>query len=405
MLRLLLTISLLCCSLIGDLVCIDGLSPNDDNDNRAVRLIEPLFTNKNEIILTAVKISDLPNPVVAVGTSANRIHLYDPFTQTLIYTFHRFSADRLRDDCTGVTTLASSILNVPPLFRKQSCLIAGYADGAIRVWDLETHRLTNYLHNHTRPITELLVLSPTLLASTSTDERITIWDLTTNAPLHTIRSYGTQLQKLPNGMLAAVTCSESAPIRNHETEISIWNPQTGKCLKKLRGHTYGINALAPILGPNNKPLLISGTARGEIKIWNLFTYKCLFTLRLPDCFPVSFTSLSNNNVALIAAKDIFIIDLLKKSYHLLTQDAQISHAKSYGSNLLAIKKNRIYLYDLGNLNHSFAMGFTTCMPPVESVLFSDGTIVLVYKDNLLVNQEKSKTRSMDHFLKLLSEKK
>jgi len=361
-------------------IFIENLSPMHDqastNNPPALYLFEPSFNDGSETFSVLVKVTDFPHPLIALGTSHNRIYLCNPFTQELIRKLHHDHEDNGKYN-RGVTSL------LPFIFEERPSLIAGYADGSVRIWDLTSCHCIMYFHNHSDSVIEILALSPTLIATRSYDSTITIYDTSTNAILHTLHSCDGFMQKLPNTMMAAVF---------YRNTISILNPQTGKCIKTLVGHKDDILALAYIAGSSKKPLLISGALGGEIKVWNLSNYKCLFTVQLKNLEPFSFRVLTPTRIAIATTQGVIIYDLLKKSFYTLRDNQHLISIKTDKSTLLSREKDQIHLYNINNLPHrpntySIESNDAFIAASADIALFSNYGLVVGYQNSIFVLQE------------------
>lgn len=111
----------------------------------------------------------------------------------------------------------------------EDVIAVGYSDGAVKLWDLNSHQLSATFHGHKRAVTSFC-FSPSgkLLASGSQDTSICVWDLVS---------------------------------------------ETG--LFKLSGHTNEITGIC--LWSDDK-YLVSGSKDGQLKLWELKTQHCWQTL-------------------------------------------------------------------------------------------------------------------------------
>jgi len=339
---------------------------------------EAIPLNQGSELSVLVKVTDEPSPLIAVGTTDNRIHLFNPFTKQYVQTLLRDDDNIIEQDFKAVTAL------LPFTFEKRPCLIAGYADGCIKVWDLISYECIKSLDNDAEDITSIIPLSSVTFAARSADSRITIWNLTTNTSVQTINAYNHRLQKLSDEMIAAIT---------NGNNISIWNPETGKRIKKLSGHKKKITALAHISSAlKNQSLLISGEYDGEIKVWDLTNYKCLFTFQLQDCSPFSFVSLPQNTIAIATTKGVIIYDLLKKSSQTLVKTQNLISINTNKSILLVRDGEQILTYNSNNLNHqpctySIRSNDWPLLSSTDSALFSNDAAAIGYQHSILVLQE------------------
>ncbi|MGE3316922.1 MAG: protein kinase, partial [Planctomycetaceae bacterium] len=101
---------------------------------------------------------------------------------------------------------------------------AGYHDGIIRIWDVETRKPVGTLEGHSQTVNSLK-LSPdgTLLASGSDDSDARLWNLAEMKLVHAFRAHGNRVLSVafsPDGQHLAA-CSKNQ-------EIHLWNVETGR---------------------------------------------------------------------------------------------------------------------------------------------------------------------------------
>jgi len=65
-----------------------------------------------------------------------------------------------------------------------------------------------------------------------------------------------------------------------DNTVRVWNPQTAECLRCLKGHTGWVTALT--FSPDGR-LLASGDGNGIIRIWNPYSGRCLRAFKAYDC--------------------------------------------------------------------------------------------------------------------------
>lgn len=64
---------------------------------------------------------------------------------------------------------------------------------------------------------------------------------------------------------------------SYDATVKIWDIETGRVIRTLRGHTLGIRALQ-----FNDRVLVTGSLDGSVKIWNWWTGACINTLTHQD---------------------------------------------------------------------------------------------------------------------------
>lgn len=152
-------------------------------------------------------------------------------------------------------------------------LIAGLADGTIKVWNIPNLTLELTMNAHRKSV-ESLCCTEKYLFSSSCDHSIKIWDMDKNFDLVTaMRDHVGEVNAL---CLTDKTigCLISA---SFDKTIKVWNLRTYKCLQTLEGHTKAVKTLAV-----SGSILFSGSNDGCIMVWNLKYMSCIFTIDAHD---------------------------------------------------------------------------------------------------------------------------
>jgi WD40 repeat protein len=132
------------------------------------------------------------------------------------------------------------------------------------------------LNRHSYGVLDLVQISEHLLGSSSHDQTVRIWNLTTNTCKfnltgHTNSVYG--LKQITPSILASGSLDKT---------IKLWNITSGQLIRTLMGHTNAI--LWSIDSLNNGQTLVSGSQDQTIKLWNWSTGECFSTIQTPDSF-------------------------------------------------------------------------------------------------------------------------
>jgi WD40 repeat protein len=153
-------------------------------------------------------------------------------------------------------------------------LASGLESGQINIYDIKNNgSLISILVGHAiaNGVNDLILLSNDLLASSSSDKAIRIWNLTTNSTKFILQGHTERVDGLK-----LVSCDILAS-GSSDFSIKLWNITNGKLIRTLTGHFYYILNSIDFL--SNSQTLVSGGYSGDqsIKIWNITTGQCLNT--------------------------------------------------------------------------------------------------------------------------------
>ena len=152
------------------------------------------------------------------------------------------------------------------------------ADGSIQIWDLETSKKIDTLPGHTGDVVSLAMSADSKrLFSASAyngitfgkhDDTIKIWDRETGKEIRTLRGYsGGVITLLPSkdGKRLIVGCSDNT--------IRVWDVATGEQTQQLRWVAAGGHEglLFPMALSDDATLLFAGGNDTKIKAWDLTT--------------------------------------------------------------------------------------------------------------------------------------
>ncbi|XP_068652601.1 uncharacterized protein [Aristolochia californica] len=151
----------------------------------------------------------------------------------------------------AVTSIASS---------PSSLIASGYADGSIRIWDINKGACETTLNGHKSATTALRYNKlASLLASGSKDCDIILWDVVGEAGLYRLRGHRDQVTDLVflDSAKKLVSCSKDKFIR-------VWDLDTQYCAQIISGHRSEIWSMD--VDPKEK-FLVTGSADPELRFY------------------------------------------------------------------------------------------------------------------------------------------
>jgi WD40 repeat protein len=124
------------------------------------------------------------------------------------------------------------------------------------------------LRGHTSFIVDLVQISADLLASSSYDKTVRIWNLKTNTCKFNLTEHTDQvngIKQITSNILASGSIDGT---------INLWDITSGLLIRTLTGHKRAIYYSLDLF---NSQILVSGSYDQTIKLWNLSTGECLST--------------------------------------------------------------------------------------------------------------------------------
>lgn len=173
--------------------------------------------------------------------------------------------------------------------------ITGSGDGNLKYWDLTTAECVRTLFVHKRGVIALgLVEKGRIAVSCGADNSIRFWEVGSGRCTQTIKEgkgindacvdangrivlSATWSFKDEVGPLGKVFRSDKLSGFEPETHpIKVWDARTGRCLRKLVGHSDNVRCLD--IAPDGR-VGLSASDDGSIKVWDIRTGTCAATLR------------------------------------------------------------------------------------------------------------------------------
>lgn len=171
-------------------------------------------------------------------------------------------------------------------------LVSCSADMSIKVWDFQTYDCIKTLQGHDHNVSSVcFVPSGDHIISSSRDKSIKMWEVATGYCVKTYKGHREWVR-----MVRVYSDQYIASCSNDQT-VRVWALQTKDCKLELREHDHVVECLAwapesatgainEAANEDNKseggkfigPFLASGSRDKTIKIWDVTSGSCLFTL-------------------------------------------------------------------------------------------------------------------------------
>ncbi|KAE8378188.1 hypothetical protein BDV26DRAFT_281329 [Aspergillus bertholletiae] len=157
-------------------------------------------------------------------------------------------------------------------------LATSSGDRTIQLWDPTTNTVIQTLVGHSFPV-QSLVFSPDsrILASGSNDTTIKFWDYTTGTAIQILEGHSSSIQSIAFSLDGQLLASGS-----NDTTIKLWDPTTGAVIQTLEGHLSSVQSVAfspdSRLLASDSRLLASGSNDATIKLWDPTTGAIIQTL-------------------------------------------------------------------------------------------------------------------------------
>jgi len=151
-------------------------------------------------------------------------------------------------------------------------LAAGFGNGKINIYNFTMGNLIATLSGHLSNVNDLVLMSGerNLLASSSDDRTIRIWDLNTYTNRHVLNGHASYVYGLKQVSVDVLSSG------SWDKTIKLWNTTTGQLTRTLSNHTDRIYWSLDML--DDGVTLVSGSNDRAIKLWDSNTGECLRTL-------------------------------------------------------------------------------------------------------------------------------
>ena len=145
-------------------------------------------------------------------------------------------------------------------------LAAGLGDFKIHIFNINTGSLITTLNGHTGRVRDLVLIG-NLLASSSEDKTIRIWDLATYTTKFVLNGHSL------SSVCLKVIDPDTLVSGSSDATIKLWNVTSGALMRTLSNHTGEIYESLDLLSDGQT--LVSGSKDETIKYWNTRTGQML----------------------------------------------------------------------------------------------------------------------------------
>ena len=259
-------------------------------DGTSMTLIKSFQAHTNEV----TRIKQLPNGYAVTCSNDMTVKIWNSTNWNLILTYrnHTNSVAGLEyispntiasGDYSGniriwsmITGLTQTSINAGygmaslKLLSNGYYLASGLSNGNINIYNINNGLLITTLYGQTDWINDMILIgSSNLMASSSADSTIYIWDLTTYIRKFILSGHTGQARGLK------MITSDILASSSFDYTIKLWNTTSGALIRTLIGHTDSINLSVDLLNPQT---LVSASYDRTIKFWDWTTGQCLNTI-------------------------------------------------------------------------------------------------------------------------------
>lgn len=169
-------------------------------------------------------------------------------------------------------------------------LASGLQNGYINIYSLTDGSLNASILAHIGWVEDLVLLNNgNLLVSSGEDKMVRIWDLSTYANVFHLAGHASIVYGLKQISLDIIASS------SYDFTIKLWNSTSGSLIKTLTGHNGGIYLSFDLLNGDGS-ILVSGSEDKAIKFWDIQKGVCLKTIET-DLLIDSLSAINQTNGA------------------------------------------------------------------------------------------------------------
>lgn len=178
--------------------------------------------------------------------------------------------DKKRNNIYKINSEELSFNSFIKVVLSEKYLVANNYEGLVYIFDRHTTKLTNTINLGTYDGLDLLFSKSSKYLAISADNDIQLWDIDSNKCVKTLKGHTDSVCSLAMYSDTMVSASDDGAIK-------MWDINGTKCIKTYEGHTDMVGSLAI-----HEDIMVYGSSDGSIKVWDIDSSKCLKTLKGHD---------------------------------------------------------------------------------------------------------------------------
>jgi len=251
--------------------------------------------------------------VLVSGSDDGTVRLWDAVSGEVIKVFRRFPALRL-----AVRPRIGSVRSVAlGHTRERTIVVAGGADGVVRLWDATGGDRIGVLHGHSGEVTAVAigqVGKRNVVVSGGDDGTVRLWSAANFEPIRVFKRSPDRWLGIRPGQTSCIRSVALGQVGEQNVVASggddgtvrLWDAAGGEALGVLQGHSSDVTAVA--LGSvGGRDILVSGGYDGTVRIHDARSTKPLTALRLGAS--IISASLYGDCLAVSTASGLSLIEL------------------------------------------------------------------------------------------------
>jgi WD40 repeat protein/DNA-binding CsgD family transcriptional regulator len=215
------------------------------------------------------------NKILASGSEDKAIKIWDIETGECIKTIEEAHTQRVRSVAFPSTLDKSHISSVDPFDEKPVLLASSSDDKTVKIWDIETGKCLTTLEGHDNRVRSVTFSSDRkTLASSSDDKSIILWDVESGELLSKLEGHTNRVRSVafsPDGKKLASGSDDQT--------VKIWDTSNArkhnKCVNTFQGYTNWIWSVA--FSPDGKKLVSSSDDK-TVRVWDIESGHCVCCL-------------------------------------------------------------------------------------------------------------------------------